>query len=45
MRKASFGITAPIASATSVPQLEKLFAAILMQLDSAQLRQLDAASR
>jgi aryl-alcohol dehydrogenase-like predicted oxidoreductase len=39
------GITAPIASATSLPQLEELFAATRLQLDAAQLEQLDAASR
>ena len=39
------GITAPIASATSLPQLEELFAATRLELDAAQLEQLDAASR
>ena len=39
------GITAPIASATSLPQLEDLFAATRLQLDAGQLEQLDAASR
>ena len=39
------GITAPIASATSLPQLEELFAATRLQLNAAQLEQLDAASR
>ena len=39
------GITAPIASATSLPQLEELFAATRLQLDAAQLEQLNAASR
>ena len=39
------GITAPIASATSIPQLEELFAATRLQLDATQLEQLDAASR
>ena len=39
------GITAPIASATSLPQLEDLFAATRLQLDSAKLARLDAASR
>jgi aryl-alcohol dehydrogenase-like predicted oxidoreductase len=39
------GITAPIASATTLPQLEELFAATRLQLDAASLEQLDAASR
>jgi aryl-alcohol dehydrogenase-like predicted oxidoreductase len=39
------GITAPIASATSVPQLEELIAATRLQLDSAALDRLDTASR
>jgi len=39
------GITAPIASATSIQQLEELFAATRLKLDAAQLAQLDAASR
>jgi aryl-alcohol dehydrogenase-like predicted oxidoreductase len=39
------GITAPIASATSVSQLEELFAATRLQLNPAQLEQLDKASR
>ncbi len=39
------GITAPIASATSLPQLEDLFAATRLKLDAAKLKQLDAASR
>ena len=39
------GIAAPIASATSVSQLEELFAATRLQLNAAQLEQLDAASR
>ena len=39
------GITAPIASATSLPQLEELFAATQLTLDDAQLERLDAASR
>ena len=39
------GITAPIASATSLPQLEDLFAATRLQLDPAKLARLDAASR
>lgn len=38
------GITAPIASATSVAQLEELFAATRFQLDSAALDRLDTAS-
>ena len=38
------GITAPIASATSLPQLEDLFAATRLQLDPAKLERLDAAS-
>ena len=39
------GIAAPIASATSLPQLEDLFAATKLRLDRAQLERLDAASR
>jgi aryl-alcohol dehydrogenase-like predicted oxidoreductase len=39
------GITAPIASATSLPQLKDLFAATRLQLDTAKLERLDAASR
>ena len=39
------GITAPIASATSLPQLEELFAATRLTLNPAALEQLDAASR
>lgn len=39
------GITAPIASATSVPQLEDLFEAAKLQLDPASLETLDQASR
>ena len=39
------GITAPIASATSLPQLEDLVAATRLQLDSTELVRLDAASR
>jgi len=39
------GITAPIASATSLPQLEELIAATRLSLDSAALDRLDAASR
>lgn len=38
-------ITAPIASATSLPQLEELFAATRLTLNPAALEQLDAASR
>jgi aryl-alcohol dehydrogenase-like predicted oxidoreductase len=38
-------ITAPIASATSLAQLEDLFAATRLQLNSANLERLDAASR
>ena len=38
------GITAPIASATSLPQLEELFAATRLELDAGQLQRLDAAS-
>jgi aryl-alcohol dehydrogenase-like predicted oxidoreductase len=38
------GISAPIASATSLPQLEELFAATRLKLNAAQLEQLDAAS-
>jgi aryl-alcohol dehydrogenase-like predicted oxidoreductase len=37
-------ITAPIASATSVPQLESLMAAAQLQLDAAAVEQLDRAS-
>jgi len=39
------GIVAPIASATSIQQLDELFAATRLQLTAAQLEQLDAASR
>ena len=39
------GITAPISSATSLPQLEDLFAATRLKLDAAKLEHLDAASR
>jgi aryl-alcohol dehydrogenase-like predicted oxidoreductase len=39
------GITAPIASATSVEQMEDLFASTRLALDSSQLKLLDAASR
>ncbi len=39
------GIAAPIASATSLPQLEDLFAATRLTLAPAQLAKLDAASR
>jgi aryl-alcohol dehydrogenase-like predicted oxidoreductase len=39
------GITAPIVSATNLPQLEELFAATRLTLDSAARAQLDAASR
>jgi aryl-alcohol dehydrogenase-like predicted oxidoreductase len=39
------GIAAPIASATSISQLEDLFAATRLKLDAASLRQLDDASR
>ena len=39
------GIAAPIASATSLRQLDELFAATRLQLNAAQLEQLDAASR
>ncbi|MBI3529024.1 MAG: aldo/keto reductase [Betaproteobacteria bacterium] len=39
------GITAPIASATSLPQLEDLFAATRLQLDAVKLARLDAAGR
>ena len=38
-------ITAPIASATSISQLEELFAATRLQLSAAQIEKLDAASR
>jgi aryl-alcohol dehydrogenase-like predicted oxidoreductase len=38
------GITAPIASATSLPQLEELFAATRLKLDATQLQRLDVAS-
>jgi aryl-alcohol dehydrogenase-like predicted oxidoreductase len=37
-------VTAPIASATSLPQLEELIAATRLTLDAAALRQLDEAS-
>ena len=39
------GIAAPIASATSLPQLEDLFAATRLKLDAAKLKRLDEASR
>ncbi len=39
------GIAAPIASATSLEQLDELFAATQLQLSAANLEQLDAASR
>ena len=39
------GIAAPIASATSLPQLEDLFASTRLKLDAAQLKRLDEASR
>jgi len=39
------GITAPIASATSLPQLEELFSATRLKLDAGHLDVLDAASR
>lgn len=39
------GITAPIASATSLTQLDELFASIRLDLSSAQLKVLDAESR
>ncbi len=39
------GIAAPIASATSISQLEDLFAATRLKLDAASLRRLDDASR
>ena len=39
------GITAPITSATSLPQLEELFAATRLQLSAAARSQLDTASR
>lgn len=39
------GITAPIASATTVSQLEELFAATRLELSAAQLDQLDTVSR
>jgi aryl-alcohol dehydrogenase-like predicted oxidoreductase len=39
------GITAPIASATSIPQLEDLFEAAKLALDPASLKRLDEASR
>ena len=39
------GVTAPIASATSISQLEELFAATRLQLSAAQIKELDAASR
>ncbi|HWA12761.1 MAG TPA: aldo/keto reductase [Burkholderiales bacterium] len=38
-------ITAPIASATSIPQLEDLFEAARLALDAASLKKLDEASR
>ena len=39
------GIAAPIACATSLPQLEDLFAATRLKLDAAKLKRLDEASR
>lgn len=39
------GVAAPIASATSIPQLEDLFEAAKLQLDAGSLRALDEASR
>jgi aryl-alcohol dehydrogenase-like predicted oxidoreductase len=39
------GMTAPIASATSLPQLEELFAATRLELTASHLDVLDAASR
>lgn len=39
------GIAAPIASATSIPQLEDLFEAAKLQLDASALEALDEASR
>ena len=39
------GIVAPIASATSLPQLEDLFAATRLTLEADSLRRLDEASR
>jgi aryl-alcohol dehydrogenase-like predicted oxidoreductase len=39
------GITAPISSATSIAQLDDLFAATKLKLDAGQLQKLDAASR
>jgi aryl-alcohol dehydrogenase-like predicted oxidoreductase len=39
------GIAAPIASATSLSQLDELFAATRLQLSSAQLEQLNKASQ
>lgn len=42
---ARHGITAPIASATSVPQWQELAAAASLQLTAAQIARLDAASR
>lgn len=39
------GMTAPIASATTLPQLEELFAATRLKLTTAHLDALDAASR
>jgi aryl-alcohol dehydrogenase-like predicted oxidoreductase len=41
---ARLSITAPIASATSVPQLEELIAATRLQLDADAIEQLDTAS-
>jgi aryl-alcohol dehydrogenase-like predicted oxidoreductase len=38
-------VTAPIASATSIPQLEDLFEAAKLALDAASLKRLDEASR
>lgn len=39
------GITAPISSATSIGQLDDLFAATKLKLDAGQLQKLDTASR
>jgi aryl-alcohol dehydrogenase-like predicted oxidoreductase len=39
------GITAPISSATSIAQLDDLFAATKLKLDAGHLQKLDAASR
>jgi aryl-alcohol dehydrogenase-like predicted oxidoreductase len=38
------GITAPIASATTLPQLEELIAATRLELDADAVRELDGAS-